>query len=262
MRASEYIERATAYIADPARVLEVRRELEEHLKEASTEVEAMGIEPETAELVAVARMGPPEKVALDLAEAHHRHLPWRHYLAIVPAMVLALSYPADHRFVSEAAPFWWIVLVICLSPGWSTIARWSTILRLDAYAKIRWVLRQPRRMPLVVGLCTGGLTGLLFALGVALGGPGGLLTVLFMLVAPAAVTVGGLLLFRPQVPALHAGVVAAPVFAAICTFSAFADGGILGATVGLTISGGYAMVIIGAAWLIDRMADRAKLVRT
>lgn len=267
MRASEYIDKAIAFIADTARALEVRRELEAHLKEAAAEVEAQGIDPETAELVAVARMGDPERVALDLAEAHHQNLPWRHYLAIIPALVLLFGRMVEPNFWRwPGGTFWFPVLAVCLVPNWATWKRWSTRLRLDAFSKLRWVQRQPLGGPLLAGIAAGGVAGLLFTVGLFTLSRhywGGFPTVLFFVfLLPLSVSIGTLDLFRSRSPALLAAGFAALVFPMLCLPAVLMDGGPPALVAGFTVSGGYAFLILGAGWAIDRVAAKRQAIRT
>ncbi|HLN61662.1 MAG TPA: permease prefix domain 1-containing protein [Symbiobacteriaceae bacterium] len=163
MRIHEYIEKATAYIADPEKALEVRRELQAHLDEAITEAMGQGLDATSAELVAVGRMGAPEALAVELAAAHHNHLPWRHYLA--PFAVLAFL------FLDRYAPYMGnqylyfctgAMLTICVVPRPATVKRWVRFLSIDLVAKSQWVQRQPLRAAVVSGGASGLAAGLLF----------------------------------------------------------------------------------------------------
>lgn len=193
MRGEEYILTVTALISDPKAAAEVQKELRVHLDEAVTELTAQGIEAETAEMVAVARMGSPESLAMQLAEAHHRHLPWRHYLAIIPLAVLAvMSFiwraPAE---VWVEGRWWLLLLIFCLVPDRATLAKWSRLIQIDARAKWHWLQRQPLHSASIVGGVSGGIAGLAWAV-VPLflrGIPAGAVPLLFLAsVVPALVT--------------------------------------------------------------------------
>lgn len=262
MRASEYIAKATTYIGDPVKAREVRRELEAHLREATADIEAQGTDPETAELVAVARMGDPEKVALALAEAHHQSIPWRHYLALVPGLVLLVSHQLNGYFGTwPAAKFWYAMLAFCLVPNLSTLKRWAMRLRVDATAKYHWVLRQPLRAAFLSGIAAGGMAGGLFAaaLWTAQGGhvASPFLAMLFLVAVPLAASVGALSRFRPQAPATFAAGFAALVFPLISLPVISADAHEF--VEGLTVSGGYAFFILAAGWVIDRLAAKRQV---
>lgn len=262
MRASEYIDKATAFIASGALALEVRRELEAHLKEAIAEVEAQGIDPETAELVAVARMGDPSQVAIDLAEAHHQHLPWRHYLAVIPVMVLLFGNLFANQFQRGPMNLIWLtVLVLCLVPDLSILKGWALRLWLDASAKLHRVGRISLRAPLVAGLASGGVAGALFA-AAASAHLGDFLFFLGVFVLPFCASVAMLSFFRTQVAATHAAGFASITFPLFCLPALYALGRLNAVAVGLSICGGYAFLIFGAAWIIDRVAAKRQMVRT
>lgn len=139
MRAREYVDKATEYITDPERKLAARRELQAHLDEAMADALGKGLDHDTAELVAVGRMGAPEGVALDLAETHHKHLPWRYYAAVVPAITLiGLHLSRNDKFSNF---WWWAFLLLCLLPTRDAIGRWQRLLLVDLRAKQSWLQR-------------------------------------------------------------------------------------------------------------------------
>jgi len=164
MRSEEFIKRATAHISDPEIATEARKELRSHLEEAISEMVAQGVEPESAEMMAVSRMGSPESLALELAEAHHKHLPWRIYLAPVPiacltAMLVIWDAPSDYWRVGR----WWIALLLfCLAPTRPTVEKLTKHLVVDMRAKWHWVQRQPLRSVVLLGALSGALSGLVW----------------------------------------------------------------------------------------------------
>jgi len=164
MRAHEFIDKVTAYITDPAQANEVRRELEQHIHEATAEVEARGIDRETAELVAVARMGDPAKVAMGLAEAHHQHLPWRHYLSPLPVLALMASVGVHGDEVLAWRLFWTVGLIVCLFPRWVTAERLVRTLALDVRMKLHWLGQPPQSDSMLPGLATGSTIAFLICL--------------------------------------------------------------------------------------------------
>jgi hypothetical protein len=109
-------------------------------------------------------MGPIDfSVAVELAAAHHNHLPWRHYLA--PFAVLAFL------FLDRYAPYMGnqylyfctgAMLTICVVPRPATVKRWVRFLSIDLVAKSQWVQRQPLRAAVVSGGASGLAAGLLF----------------------------------------------------------------------------------------------------
>lgn len=261
MRASEYLERATVYIADNEKALEVRRELEAHIRESAGEVEEMGIDRETAELVAVARMGPPEKVALELAETHHRHLPWRHYLAVIPLLVQVCGSLIVPYWSKDLATFWWIIFFLCLIPQRSTLVRWATYFRLDLLAKVRQVNRHPKRVPILIGLAAGGLAGMLEVIvvggGAVLSFDGALLA---FLILPQVVSGGVLLALRSRAKALHSAVTTVATFAPI-TFVAMLAG-VHHPDEALFVCGLNALATFVVAAVIDRLYAVWEAART
>ncbi|MGE5675642.1 MAG: permease prefix domain 1-containing protein [Mycobacterium leprae] len=170
-----YIQEATAYIADPMRAVEAQKELRAHIAEAVADLTAQGIDPDTAEEVAITRMGAARTVAIPLAMAHHRHLPWRHYLAILPlscmiAVLLLWESPYDWWRLELG---WLPVLAFCLWPSPDVLRRFWRLLVVDIRAKFHWVKGQPLRSALISGGAAGLAAGLAFCVVVVQHAPGG-----------------------------------------------------------------------------------------
>ncbi|HEY3363516.1 MAG TPA: permease prefix domain 1-containing protein [Symbiobacteriaceae bacterium] len=165
MWADDYLRQATAQITDPVAALAACRELKEHLEEARDELVARGIDLETAEVVAITRMGPPEALAVSLAEVHHRHLSWRLYLAPLPIVGLLVSLLGQPIYLIK---FWWLnrfwlaLLLLCVAPGWATLHRLWVRVRIDVRAKWRWLQDQPMRAAVASGTAMGGVAGMIW----------------------------------------------------------------------------------------------------
>lgn len=160
MRIREYLDKATAYIADPGKAHQVRLELQGHLEEALAEATREGLDAETAELVAVGRMGSPDVLARQLGAAHHSHLPWRIYLSPLPALGL-LALP--DKFALWINLSLWAALCFTLMPSRVTLKRWLMLLYTDCLAKHQWLNRQPLRKTLVTGAVGGFAAGMAFS---------------------------------------------------------------------------------------------------
>jgi hypothetical protein len=160
----DYLEQATRYITCPRQAEETRRELRAHLVQFVEVLQEGGLDSTTAVAAALARMGPPEAVALDLAEVHHRHLPWRLYLA--PLFLGGISlclwhwWPSDRAW--ELAERWLPLLLFSLWPDRSSWGRPVRLIRLDVRAKWHWLQRQMWDRALITGGATGGVAGLVW----------------------------------------------------------------------------------------------------
>lgn len=163
MWASEYVAEVTRYINDPVTVGEVTRELLAHLEEIKAEAMAAGIDAEMAEAMALTRMGPAAQVARSLALTHHTHLPWRHYLAIIPLVGLFLLFQVSRTPMVVGG--WLILLLIgSLVPGLAVWQRLYHRVRTDAQLKWHWLKEQELLKSAGVAAAAAVLTGLLFLL--------------------------------------------------------------------------------------------------
>lgn len=161
MRAHEYIQMVTAGISDPDRAADVRKELQAHVDQSVAELIGKPIDEEAAELIAVGRMGSPEPLARQFAEVHHQHLPWRHYLSVIPlacliAMFFIWDAPSDYWRVGVR---WLAVLLVCLFPDRAAMGRFFALIKTDVAAKHSWLARQPLRTAALVGGVSGVLAG-------------------------------------------------------------------------------------------------------
>lgn len=165
MRAHEYIQLVTEGIPDPVRAADVRRELQAHVDQTVEELAGKPIDDEAAELIAVARMGPPEGLARQLTAVHRGGLPWRHYLSVIPigclvAMFFIWDAPSDYWRVGVR---WLAVLIICLMPGREALVRLYRLLKSDVTAKWAWLERQELRSAALVGGPAGVVAGVVWA---------------------------------------------------------------------------------------------------
>jgi hypothetical protein len=165
LRAHEYIQMVTADISDPVRAADVRRELQAHVDQTVAELLGKPIDEEAAELIAVGRMGHPDALTRQFAEAHHQHLPWRHYLSVIPiACLIAMFFIWDTSSDYWRVGWRWLaVLVICLIPDSTRIGRLSALIRTDVAAKRNWLARQPLRRSALVGGVAGVTAGACWA---------------------------------------------------------------------------------------------------
>ncbi len=165
MRAHEYIHQVTSGIADPARAAEIRRELQSHLDQAVADLTGQPIDEETAELLAVTRMGPAEGLARQFAELDSPGLPWRHYLSVIPIVCLIAMF-----FIWDApSDFWrigirWVaVLAVCMMPSRHAFARLFQTIKADATAKWYWLKRQELPQAIRIGGVAGAAAGMTWA---------------------------------------------------------------------------------------------------
>lgn len=161
LRIREYLNQATAYIEDPEKTLEVRRELQAHLDEAIAEGTGHGLDPTSAELAAVDRMGSAHALAVQLAAAHHTHWPWRIYLSPVAVLGLVLL---PEKWKPWMHGLLWGLLGYSLLPSLATMRRWIWLLYIDVAAKYCWIKLQPMRSALISGAPGGLAAGLSFSL--------------------------------------------------------------------------------------------------
>lgn len=155
---------------------------------------------------------------------HHRHLPWRIYLAPLPIACLIavwLALPAQSFW--RVGRGWAALFLVCLAPTGATLRQVARRLAIDVRAKWAWLRRQPRRLALARGALAGGTSGIL--LGTApvwdkfVSDVNGLFVLALVFALPLLVT---LLPFPRRNPALEAPVpplVAA--FVALCFVPAY-----------------------------------------
>lgn len=161
MRPDQYIRQATAYIADPVRAEDARRELNAHLAEAVEAGLAAGLERDEAEAEAVLRMGDPGALSWELAVSHHRHLPWRIYLITPLVGLLWVHLPLVE---GRNGGLLWVVTMVVLGVSLARVIRAGrnplVTLRVDVRAKRLWVSRNATRPAILAGAAAGILTAL------------------------------------------------------------------------------------------------------
>lgn len=163
MRPEEYVRRATAYITDPTRADDARRELRAHLSEAVQAGLDAGPDREAAEAGAVRLMGDPKALAWELGLAHHRHLPWRIYLTPLLALFGLHLWLVD-RWGGDGGLYWVflaVVLGLYLAPLARTGSNPLVSLILDLRAKRLWVEVRAARGAVMAGLALGFLAAAL-----------------------------------------------------------------------------------------------------
>lgn len=245
MRAEDYLRIATGDIADPARACDAYRELKSHLEQATADVAAQGVEPTTAEQVAMARMGAPESLALSLAAAHHGHIPWRHYVAVLPLSCLVMgTLTWGEGWLGTIGQHWLALLIVCAVPGWATLRKWIRSLEIDLNAKRQWLQAQPLRAAVRSGGAAGFVTGtLVWAIPAALDNP-----FFVFLIAPPLVAV-------PFLYRLYRANTAPARLTAACAALAFPVGALPlllrydGPIDWLFTSVTFGVLVMGAGWL-------------
>jgi hypothetical protein len=246
----EYLRDVTRLVRDPVKATEIYQELRAHLEEVKAEVMAGGVEPETAEAVALTRMGPAEKLALSLAEAHHRHLPWRHYLAVVPVacLLVTLTMWGERGGKAELALWWVLLLLICLFPSRAVWPKLYNLVLVDIRSKLAWLQGQPVRAAAIAGALTGAVTCVALITALTGGHPNRLPMVLFVTAAP---TLLGILWmrWRYQVPVFLTAAFAALGFSAVCLpFVLFQESTRYGLVIWVTISAVYTLGAMALGW--------------
>lgn len=157
----EYLEQATWYLTNPRQAEAIRMEMRAHLEDLAEELQGEGLNADTALATAVARMGPPQSIALDLAEAHHRPLPWRHYLA--PVFLGCITFCLWTGEPWQVTARWFPFLIFSVWPDRRDWGGPMRLLRVDLRVKWRWLRRQPWDRGLITGGASGAVAGLIWS---------------------------------------------------------------------------------------------------